>query len=121
MKRYFRLKIILVIALYLSPGISFSQSVNFIHYSTFDGLPSQVVYTVLQDSRGFIWFGTQNGLCRFDGKVFKTYTTDDGLPDNEVLQLFEDKKGRLWLSCFNGGACYFNDDKFYWAKNDTPT
>jgi Histidine kinase/Y_Y_Y domain/Two component regulator propeller len=97
----------------------FSQSLNYIHYTTFDGLPSQVVYSVLQDQQGFIWFGTENGLCRFDGKNFKTYTTDDGMPDNEVLQLFEDKKGRIWLSLFNGGACYFYQNKFYTQQNDS--
>jgi len=95
------------------------QSPSYIHYTTFDGLPSQVVYSVCQDNKGFIWFGTQNGLCRFDGTNFKTYTTDDGMPDNEVLQISEDKEGRLWLSLFNGGACYFKNEKFYWAGNDS--
>lgn len=90
-----------------------------IHYTTFDGLPSQVVYSVLQDSKGFIWMGTQNGLCRFDGKNFKNYTTDDGLPDNEVLSVAEDKTGRIWLSLFNGGTCYFKDEVFYSSKNDS--
>ncbi|HNR20715.1 MAG TPA: histidine kinase [Bacteroidia bacterium] len=96
-----------------------AQSPTYINYTTYDGLPSQVTYCVMQDSKGFIWIGTENGLCRFDGRNFKTYTTDDGLPDNEVLKIAEDKLGRLWLTLFNGGACYMKDGKFYWSKNES--
>lgn len=96
-----------------------AQSPNYIHYTTYDGLASQVTYCVMQDSKGFIWIGTENGLCRFDGREFKTFTTDDGLPDNEVLQITEDKTNRLWLTLFNGGACYMKDGKFYSVQNDT--
>lgn len=121
----FRLKLLILLLTYclqamlLNVGKVNAQQHSYVHYTTFDGLPSQVVYSIIQDSKGFIWLGTLNGLCRFDGKNFKTYTTDDGLPDNEVLQLAEDKQGRIWLSLFNGGACYFKDEKFYWAGNDS--
>lgn len=119
MKFLSKLKTLLVISLLFFVSTAFSQSLNYIHYTTFDGLPSQVVYSILQDKKGFIWLGTTNGLCRFDGKTFKTYTTDDGMPDNEVLHLAEDKNGRIWLSLFNGGACYFKDEKFHHAGNDS--
>ena len=58
------------------------------------------MYDATQDKEGFMWFATENGLSRFDGKNFKTFTTKDGLPDNEILKLFLDSKGRLWIMPF---------------------
>src|SRR6185369_12180833 len=75
---------------------SFSQGYSYINYDTRDGLAGSVVYDAIQDKEGFMWFATENGLSRFDGKNFKTFTTKDGLPDNEVLKLFLDSQGRLW-------------------------
>src|SRR6266498_3992438 len=69
---------------------SFSQDYSYINYDTRDGLAGSVVYDAIQDKEGFMWFATENGLSRFDGKDFKTFTTKEGLPDNEILKLFLD-------------------------------
>jgi hypothetical protein len=84
-----------------------------------DGLPSNKVYCASQDSKGFIWIGTDNGLARFNGSEFKTFTTEDGLPDNEVLSVGEDYIGRLWVFCFKQAPCYFYKNKLYTSKNDS--
>lgn len=72
-----------------------------IHYSTKNGLPSNEVYCVFQDSKGYMWFGTDRGLVKYDGYNFLTYTTLDGLKDNVVLAVNEDDNGNIWYSCLN--------------------
>ncbi|HET6994549.1 MAG TPA: two-component regulator propeller domain-containing protein, partial [Chitinophagaceae bacterium] len=52
-----------------------AQSFSSVHYDTKDGLASATVYDISQDGNGFIWFATENGLCRFDGKNFRTFDT----------------------------------------------
>lgn len=57
-------------------------------YTTADGLPRDTAYCIVQDSRGFLWFCTADGLSRFDGYGFTNYTTDDGLPNRVVNAFF---------------------------------
>lgn len=94
------------------------QSSLFRHYTVNDGLPGNLVYGILQDSKGYMWFGSENGVCRFDGKTFITYTHRDGLSDNTVLNIYEDKKGRIWFLTLNGKLCYWFNKKFFNASND---
>ena len=71
------------------------------NYTTKDGLPSNETYCVFQDSRGYIWIGTDRGLVRYDGYEFKVYTTLDGLTDNVILAINEDNKGNIWYTGLN--------------------
>ena len=77
-----------------------------------EGLPSDNVYATFQDSKGLIWFATERGLVRYDGKKLKVYTQADGLTDREVLGVAEDKKGRIWVTCFNRFAVIKDGEKF---------
>ncbi|MGN6477164.1 MAG: histidine kinase, partial [Flavipsychrobacter sp.] len=88
------------------------------HYTTANGLPSNEVYNSFRDSKGYIWFGTDKGVCRFDGKSFRIYTLMDGIADNSVINFFEDKQGRLWLFSYNGGNCFIYNNKVHNATND---
>jgi hypothetical protein len=90
-----------------------AQSYSSVHYDTKDGLPSATVYDISQDKDGFVWFATENGLCRFDGKNFKTFTTKDGLPDNSILRVHGDNSGKLYFTPFTHGIFYFQNDSFY--------
>ena len=98
---------------------SFSQEYSYIKYETRDGLAASVVYDAIQDKEGFMWFATENGLSRFDGKNFKTFTTKDGLPDNEIIRLFVDSKGRVWIMPFKPSICYYYKGKIYNKNNDS--
>ena len=86
---------------------------EFKKYTTSDGLPSNIVYSCLQDSRNYIWFFTQSGVARFDGRNFQNFSISDGLADNEILGGYEDTKGRLWFRSLNGKMSYYdlNTDK----------
>ncbi len=84
-----------------------AQQFNFQNYSLAEGLAQSQVYAMLEDSRGYIWMGTQGGgLCQFDGRTFQTFTVRDSLPDNVVESIFEDSKGILWIGTQNGFCTY---------------
>ena len=80
---------------------------RFSHISTEQGLSSSEVWSVLRDRRGFMWFGTLDGLNRYDGykmKVFKYALTDPtSLSDNKIRTVYEDRAGTLWIGTWNGG------------------
>ncbi len=95
-----------------------AQSPSYAHYGVQEGLPGNVVYCAVQDYRGFMWFGTDKGLARFDGSHFQVFGMNEGLPDMEVIGLFEDSQHRLWISCFSQKPCYMADGRFVTANND---
>lgn len=69
-----------------------------------DGLPSDYVQAVAQDRSGFLWFGTDAGLARYDGQNVTTFTADDGLPSPFVYSIAEAPDGTLWVGTFAGVA-----------------
>lgn len=93
------------------------QSFHYINYNIKDGLAGSIVYSMCQDKDGFMWFGTDNGLSRYDGTHFKNFTIKDGLPDNEVLKVFADSKGRVWIGTFSKEVCYYQNGKIYNKSN----
>ncbi|MEI6173099.1 MAG: histidine kinase [Bacteroidota bacterium] len=78
-----------------------------------EGLPSNIIHSVLKDSRGIMWIGTGGGLCRFDGTNFQVYNTSHGLVGDNVYSIAEDKNGDLWIGCMAAGISRFNGRKFY--------
>lgn len=82
------------------------------NYSIAEGLPSNTVYDLVQDHDGYIWIGTDAGLCRYDGQYFKTYTSEDGAPDIEILDLFVDSQNRIWCNSYNGKIFFIKNNKF---------
>lgn len=88
-------------------------------FTTSDRLISNTVYAACRDSRGYMWFGTDKGVVRYDGHSFKNYTLLDGLGDNDIFNFYEDKQQRLWLFSFNGTHCFIRNDSVFNASNDT--
>lgn len=101
--------VLLALSVLLSPQAysQFFQSTNFKEGS---GLPSSESYMVYQDSRGFVWIATDNGVVKYDGHEFVTYNTSDGLTDNTVFGFYEDYKGRIWFRTYNGALSYCEND-----------
>jgi ligand-binding sensor domain-containing protein len=62
-------------------------------YTTADGLARDSVSSIRRDSRGYLWFGTAEGLSIFDGYQFTNYTTADGLPNRAVTDVLETRAG----------------------------
>jgi len=87
-----------------------APTMRFEHLSVEDGLAQESVLAMAQDSDGFMWFGTQNGLSRFDGYRFVNYRNAVGDPttlaSNWVRVLHVDPKGRLWIGTDGGLARY---------------
>ena len=81
-----------------------AQKYFFDNYSNKQGLSEQKVYTLLQDSKDYIWLGTANGLSRFDGKKFENFTSRDNLASGGVKSISEDSLGYLWFGHMNGGG-----------------
>ena len=73
-------------------------------YTTADGLVSNRVGPVFSDSRGFLWFGTEDGLSRFDGSRFVNFGTEQGLPYPVVTWIFEVRDGIFWVATNDGIA-----------------
>ena len=79
-----------------------AQHFNVQKYTVNDGLADSYVLTVCEDSQGFLWLGTINGLSRFDGKEFINYGYAEGLPNLWVGNIYEDHNKRLWASTRKG-------------------
>jgi hypothetical protein len=105
--------------LFFRCDISIAQDFAYKHYTINDGLAGNHVYQSLQDHEGYIWFATETGVSRFDGKDFVNFTVADGLPCNEILNLFLDSKGRLWMMPFSNKLCYYFKGKIYNSDNDS--
>ena len=71
-------------------------------YTNADGLPQAQVLSILQDSRGYMWFGTYGGVARFDGVDYEVLTSADGLVGNVVLAIAESRRGRIFFGTNEG-------------------
>src|SRR5688500_19810704 len=78
-----------------------------------------MVYCMVQDKDGFMWFGTETGLSRFDGTRFTNFTSAEGLPDNDIIKLYVDSKNRIWIIPFKNTICYYWKEKIYNKHNDS--
>ena len=80
---------------------------QFEHLSIKDGLSNNSVNCILQDREGFMWFGTSDGLCKYDGHTFTVLQHDPNSPDsslhsNHISDLYEDRSGKLWVTTISG-------------------
>ena len=76
---------------------TYSQSYYIKKYTVNDGLPASYIISIYQDTQGFMWISTYNGLSRFDGKEFINYGYESGLPYIICDAIYEDKKNHIWV------------------------
>lgn len=81
---------------------AFAQQFSLLPYTVNDGLPSNQITSLCEDSNGFLWIGTSNGLSRFNGRSFVNYGYTEGLQDLFVSDIFEDRLHRLWIGTLHG-------------------
>ena len=102
------------------------ESFNFKNITIEDGLSQSTVETIYQDSKGYIWIGTNDGLDRYNGYEFKHYKYDkydkNSIANNYIVDIIEDKNGYIWVSTI-GGLSRINPDKDeiknYYSKEDS--
>jgi ligand-binding sensor domain-containing protein/signal transduction histidine kinase len=104
------------------------QSIKFDHFTLKDGLSQSQAFSIFQDSYGYIWLGTQDGLNRFDGNHFKVFKNDPfdstTLTHNWVWSVQEDSQGDLWIGTYKGLCKYVRgEDKFiqYYHSSEDST
>jgi signal transduction histidine kinase/ligand-binding sensor domain-containing protein/DNA-binding response OmpR family regulator len=107
---------LLTAALVLLPGWGQAQDrPTFRHLTITDGLSQNAVAAIVQDGRGFMWFGTKDGLNRYDGYNFLIFRHDPldstSISDSDITALFEDRDGSLWVGTRNGGLNRFDRDR----------
>ena len=94
--------IIVILFTLLCQTISATIEIRSTHLTTNEGLANNSIRYIYQDKKGFMWFGTLNGLNRYDGYSFLTIRPERGaklsLADHRITDLQEDKKGFLWIS-----------------------
>jgi len=90
------------------------------NYTMEDGLPTNQVLFSMQDSKGYMWFGTGGGgAVRYDGANFEIFDISDGMLTNEVYQIFEDHLGKIWFASYAMELCYlYNDTIFHYEHNE---
>ena len=105
----YRELLFLIIIIFASsyPNYPQNENIKFKHLSSDNGLSQNFVSCILQDSKGFIWFGTKDGLNRYDGYTFVVYQHDPfdttTISDNYITSLFQDSRGYIWVGTLNGG------------------
>ncbi len=112
--RYF---LIFTVLFFINILQGYCQDFPLVHYTMDDGLPSNTVYSIYRDSKGYMWIATDKGISRYNGISFENFTTLNGLPDNEVFYFQEDLTGRMWLATYNGALCYYSNDSFHTETN----
>lgn len=106
------MRCLLIISLLCGILFSFESAaqnnpVNFESLSLQKGVSLNLTYAMLQDSRGYLWFGTMYGLVKYDGKDYTTYRSDpwdsSSISFDDIISLFEDHNGNIWVGTWGGG------------------
>ncbi|MCX6629069.1 MAG: hypothetical protein NTW28_15735 [Candidatus Solibacter sp.] len=92
--------------LLVSAGVGHGEKLPLKIYTAADGLAHNSVNRIVRDSRGYLWFGTSEGLSRFDGYEFHSYGRRDGLPHRVVNDVLETRSGEFWIATA-GGLCRY--------------
>ena len=111
------LTILTILGFIIFPAYSKSNtsSLSFNHLNKGDGLSDDLVFSLFQDSRGYIWIGTSSGLNRYDGYKFKKFfhipEDQRSIPHNVITSICEDEEKNLWIATYGGGISKFNPGK----------
>ena len=114
--------------LFAEDSIKRGTDIQFERISVEQGLSQSVIFCILQDNQGFMWFGTQDGLNKYDGYTFKVYNhipeNPNSLSHNSIYSIYEDNEGFLWIATAGGGLDKFNKETeefvHYNANPDDP-
>jgi signal transduction histidine kinase/DNA-binding response OmpR family regulator/ligand-binding sensor domain-containing protein len=105
----------------LSPLAQASHVLQSRHFTTADGLASNTVRKIIQDSDGYLWFCTNNGISCYDGYDFRNYGAEAGLTDPIIRSVYEDEKHRLIVQTVRGNVYCFDRKRGHTVRNDNLT
>jgi hypothetical protein len=94
------------------------DTVQLLHYGAANGLPTDNIYSLLQDKNGYIWFATDNGVVKYNGYTFRVFNINDSITTNDVWKLYNDGQNRIWLHAYSDQFGYIKDDIY--RKVNTP-
>jgi len=81
----------------------------YVLYGTEDGLPQEDIFSIYQDRKGYMWFGTNSGVVRYNGREMTLWDTENGLSDNTVLDIKQDAEGEIFFATSKGVAVFVED------------
>ena len=119
-----KVKIYLIIIFEAAFLFAQKRDIQFSHLTSQDGLASNSVFSIVQDNKGFLWFGTYDGLNKYDGYKFTVYKTIEGdttsISENNIRTICKDDKGNLWIGTWNSGLNKFDPitEKFTRYQHD---
>ena len=113
--KYFSYRIIIILCIFLCREPLLSQNLSNVQViSSSDGLSNRNINCILQDNKGYMWFGTENGLNRYDGKdflVFSVNSPNGHIADNKIKSMAKDQTGNIWMVT-NKGINIIDPDNF---------
>jgi ligand-binding sensor domain-containing protein/signal transduction histidine kinase/DNA-binding response OmpR family regulator len=113
--RFRKVRSVLVLFVFALPGIAQivcaqSRDFRFQHITIEEGLSQSTVFAITQDASGFMWFGTRDGLNRYDSRKIRTYLhhpqQENSISNNTIHSLLTDSEGKLWVGTGNGLNLY---------------
>ena len=110
------IKLYITLLLVLLYNFTFAQ--QYTNYNVKNGLPSNHIYRITQDYQGFIWFITDKGMVKYNGKTFKTFTTKEGLPSNDIWDIRIGHDNKVWFFTKATALGYIENDKVYSFKSN---
>ena len=103
----------ILVCLLMLTEITSGQAYRFRNYGTENDLPSEVIYTLVQDNNGYLWVGTTEGLARFDGFSFFRVNFRDSVDGRYPTVSVRDTKGTLWFGCNDGTLFYSSGSELH--------
>jgi len=111
---FYRMMFFILFSLHFSYVLPQKENYHFQRLTIEDGLSQSNVQCVIQDSDGFLWFGTQDGLNRYDGYSFHVYRNESGntnsIAGNRIESIVEDADGVLWIVTYFNGICSYHKE-----------
>jgi ligand-binding sensor domain-containing protein/signal transduction histidine kinase len=104
----------------LPPAFKDASSMNISYLDVDQAMSSSYIYSIIEDSNGHLWFGTQSsGVSRYDGESFLHFTEKEGLSNNYIISMIEDQSGNLWFGTWGGGLTLYNGENFiHFTENE---
>ena len=104
----------IAVQIFIAACTTLAQSPSFKHYTTKNGLPSNTIYEIKQDQKGYIWIATNNGVSRYNGNEFdNSFVFKDKSFNPDISNIFEDHNGKVWFINMNCELSYFENDTIH--------